>query len=113
MGGPDGKKQDIVSGHGTQKPIECMKRPIVNNSQPGDAVYDPFCGSGTTIIAAEMTGRRALAIEIEPRYVDVAVRRWEGFTQKRAVLAAGELDMTAAAAARGVPLPPALASKAA
>lgn len=63
-----------------------MKRPIENNSQPGDAVYEPFSGSGTTIIAAEMTGRRCLAVELNPAYVDVAVRRWQAFTGKSAVL---------------------------
>lgn len=80
-----GRENDGV--HPTQKPVECMKRPIENNSKPGDAVYDPFVGSGTTIIAAEMTGRIALAIEIEPIYVDVAVRRWQKFTGEKAVLA--------------------------
>ena len=50
-----------------------MKRPIENNSSPGQAVYDPFVGSGTTIIAAEMTGRACHAIEIDPAYVDVAI----------------------------------------
>jgi DNA modification methylase len=50
-------------------------------------VLDPFSGSGTTIIAAEKTGRRARAIEYEPKYVDVAVRRWQLFTGKQAVLA--------------------------
>jgi len=50
-------RDDSGHGHGTQKPVECMKRPIENNSSPGQAVYDPFLGSGTTIIAAEMTGR--------------------------------------------------------
>ena len=49
-----------------------MRRPIENNSSPGQAIYEPFCGSGTTIIAAEMTGRSCLAIEIDPAYVDVA-----------------------------------------
>jgi hypothetical protein len=44
------------TGHSTQKPVECMRRPIENNSSPGQAVYEPFCGSGTTIIAAAMTG---------------------------------------------------------
>jgi DNA modification methylase len=53
-----------------------MKRPIENNSSPGQAIYEPFCGSGTTIIAAEMTGRSCHAIELDPAYVDVAVRRW-------------------------------------
>ena len=51
------KPQKSETGHSTQKPVECMKRPIENNSAPGDAVYEPFSGSGTTIIAAEMTGR--------------------------------------------------------
>lgn len=73
------------TGHGTQKPVECMRRPILNNSKPGDAVYDPFVGSGTTIIAAEMTGRRCFAIEIDPVYVDVAVKRWENFSGQHAV----------------------------
>jgi DNA modification methylase len=67
------------TGHGTQKPVECMRRPIENNSSPGQAVYEPFSGSGTTIIAAEITGRVAHAIEIAPAYIDVAVRRWAGF----------------------------------
>ena len=52
-----------------------MRRPIVNNSEPGDAVYEPFCGSGTTIVAAETTGRLCLAMEISPAYCDVAVER--------------------------------------
>jgi len=74
------------TGHGTQKPVECMKRPIENNSSPGQAVYEPFSGSGTTIIAAEMTGRACHAIELNPAYVDVAVKRWQAFTGKAAVL---------------------------
>jgi DNA modification methylase len=52
----------------------------------GGAVYEPFCGTGTTIIAAEQLGRRCLAIELVPQYVDVAVRRWQEFTGRRAVL---------------------------
>lgn len=74
------------TGHSTQKPIECMKRPIENNSSPGQAVYEPFSGSGTTIIAAEMTGRACHAIELNPAYVDVAVRRWQEFTGQQAML---------------------------
>jgi DNA modification methylase len=74
------------TGHGTQKPVECMKRPIENNSSPGQAVYEPFSGSGTTIIAAEMTGRACHAIELSPDYVDVAVKRWQDFAGKHAVL---------------------------
>jgi DNA modification methylase len=74
------------TGHGTQKPVECMKRPIENNSSPGQAVYEPFSGSGTTIIAAEMTGRVAYAMELSPEYVDVAVKRWQEFTGETATL---------------------------
>jgi tRNA G10 N-methylase Trm11 len=57
-----------------------------NNSNPGQAVYDPFLGSGTTLIAAETTGRVCLGMELEPRYVDVAVRRWQAFTGLTACL---------------------------
>lgn len=92
------------TGHGTQKPIECMLRPIKNNSKPGDYVYEPFSGSGTTIIAGEMLGRRVLAMELKPEYVDVAVKRWEGFTKKSALLAAGERAWGEVAAERGAKL---------
>ena len=80
------KPRKSETGHSTQKPVECMKRPIENNSTPGQAVYEPFSGSGTTIIAAEMTGRQCLAIELAPEYVDVAVKRWQAFTGKEATL---------------------------
>ena len=80
--------QDTETIHGTQKPVECMRRPIENNSSPGHAIYEPFSGSGTTIIAAEMTGRACHAIELSPAYVDVAVRRWQAFTGQTATLAA-------------------------
>jgi len=63
-----------------------MRRPIENNSSPGQAVYEPFSGSGTTIIAAEMTGRACFAIELDPAYVDVAVLRWQAFTGETATL---------------------------
>ena len=74
-----------ASGHGTEKPVECMRRPIENNSSPGQAVYEPFSGSGTTIIAAEMTGRRCHAVELNPAYVDLAITRWQDFTGNAAV----------------------------
>ncbi|MGC4026246.1 MAG: site-specific DNA-methyltransferase [Mesorhizobium sp.] len=77
--------QKSETGHGTQKPVECMRRPILNNSNPGQSIYDPFLGSGTTIIAAEMTGRSGFGLEISPAYVDVCVRRWEAFTGETAV----------------------------
>ena len=80
------RDQDAETVHGTQKPVECMRRPILNNSSPGQAVYEPFMGSGTTLIAAETTGRVCLGIELNPAYVDVAVERWQRFTGKAAVL---------------------------
>ena len=76
------RDQDADTVHGTQKPVECMRRPILNNSSPGQAVYEPFMGSGTTLIAAETTGRVCLGIELNPAYVDVAVERWQRFTGK-------------------------------
>ena len=79
------KPQKSETGHSTQKPIDCMKRPIENNSSPGQAIYEPFSGSGTTIIAGEMTGRCVHAIELNPAYVDVAVTRWQDFTGKEAI----------------------------
>lgn len=79
------KPKKSETGHGTQKPVECMKRPIENNSSAGQAVYEPFSGSGTTIIAGEMTGRSIHAIELNPAYVDVAVKRWQEFTGEKAV----------------------------
>jgi DNA modification methylase len=79
------KPQKSETGHSTQKPVECMKRPIENNSSPGQAVYEPFSGSGTTIIAGEMTGRSIHAIELSPEYVDVAVKRWQDFTGQQAI----------------------------
>jgi site-specific DNA-methyltransferase (adenine-specific) len=104
-----GRKQSTVwfienvkndTGHGTQKPVECMKRPIENNSSPGQAVYDPFLGSGTTIIAAEMTGRCCHAIELSAPYVDVCVQRWEAFTGEDATLEADGRIFKAVAAER-------------
>ena len=79
------KPQKSETGHSTQKPVECMKRPIENNSSAGQAVYEPFSGSGTTIIAGEMLGRAIHAIELSPAYVDVAVKRWQEFTGLEAV----------------------------
>jgi tRNA G10 N-methylase Trm11 len=61
---------------------------MLNNSSPGQSVYEPFVGSGTTLIAAETIGRACFAIELEPRYVDVAIRRWQAFTGKSATLLA-------------------------
>lgn len=76
--------EDAETEHGTQKPAECMRRPMQNNSMPGDTVYEPFSGSGTTLIAAETIARICYAVELDPRYVDMAVRRWQAFTGKQA-----------------------------
>jgi DNA modification methylase len=86
--------------HGTQKPVECMKRPIENNSSPGQAIYEPFSGSGTTIIAAEITGRSCHAVELLPQYVDVAVQRWQAFTGESAKLETDGRSFAAVAAER-------------
>ncbi len=78
--------QDAKTPHSTQKPVECMRRPMRNNSGPGDAIYDPFLGSGTTLIAAETIERICFAVELEPQFVDVAIRRWQAFTGRDATL---------------------------
>ena len=82
------RDQDADTVHGTQKPVACMRRPIENNSSPGQAVYEPFSGSGTTIIAAEIAGRACHAVELSPAYVDVAMLRWQAFTGQQATLEA-------------------------
>ncbi|MDO5623039.1 MAG: site-specific DNA-methyltransferase, partial [Paracoccus sp. (in: a-proteobacteria)] len=80
------KDQDAETVHGTQKPVECMRRPMLNNSSPGQAVYEPFMGSGTTLIAAESCGRICLGVELNPAYVDVAVDRWQRFSGEAIIL---------------------------
>jgi DNA modification methylase len=77
--------QDAETKHATQKPVECMRRPMLNNSSPGQAVYEPFLGSGTTLIAPQSCGRVCLGVEIDPLFVDLAVRRWQAFTGETAV----------------------------
>lgn len=75
---------DGSTGHSTQKPVECMQRPMLCNSEKGDAVYEPFSGSGSTLIAGDLCDRRVLAMELNPAYVDVAVRRWQNLTGETA-----------------------------
>jgi len=82
MGGSKEEKCD----HPTQKPVELMRRPILNHTKRGEVVYDPFLGSGTTLIAAEMTERVCYGIELDPKYVDVICQRFHGFTSKHAKL---------------------------
>jgi DNA modification methylase len=62
------------------KPVELVARALANSSRPGDLVYEPFAGSGSTVIAAEQTRRRCVALEIDPRYAQVAIERWSAFT---------------------------------
>jgi DNA modification methylase len=81
-----GNVEDADTRHSTQKPVECMARPIRNSTKNGDAVYDPFLGSGTSLIAAEGLGRIAVGIDIEPAWVDVAVRRWQLYSGGAALL---------------------------
>ncbi|MFN3624484.1 MAG: site-specific DNA-methyltransferase [Hyphomicrobium sp.] len=80
-------ENDEATEHGTQKPVECMRRPIVNNSAKGELVYEPFAGSGSTLIAAESVGRVCLAMEIDPRYCDVIIGRWQRYAQGKGTLA--------------------------
>ncbi|MBG1252185.1 site-specific DNA-methyltransferase [Burkholderia pseudomallei] len=70
--------------HPTMKPVELVERAVRNSSRTGDIVLDPFGGSGTTLIACEKTSRRARLIELDPKYVDVIVRRWQDWTGRRA-----------------------------
>jgi DNA modification methylase len=79
-------RADELAMHPTVKPVLLVADAIKDVSKRKAIVLDPFGGSGTTIIAAEKTGRRARAIELDPKYVDVAVRRWERYTGKTAVL---------------------------
>jgi DNA modification methylase len=94
------KAQDAETVHGTQKPVECMRRPMLNNSSIGQAVYEPFMGSGTTLIAAETCQRACLGIELNPAYVDVAVQRWQHLTGEKAILDGEGADFDTVAAAR-------------
>jgi len=75
------QKNDL---HPTMKPVELVERAIRNSSRPGDIVLDPFGGSGTTLIAAEKTGRIGWLIELDPKYVDVIVRRWQDWSGREA-----------------------------
>ena len=74
----------IGMSHNTMKPVELVERAIRNSSRPGDLVLDAFGGSGTTLIAAEKSGRHARLMELDPKYVDTIVRRWQDYTGKNA-----------------------------
>jgi DNA modification methylase len=73
--------------HPTTKPVELIERAVLNSSNAGTIVFEPFGGSGSTLIACEKTGRKARLMELDPKYCDVIVKRWEEFTGKQAILA--------------------------
>jgi DNA modification methylase len=79
----------VKEDHPTQKPLVLFETPIRNHLKPGGSLYDPFLGSGTALIAAERTGTICHAIEIDPIYVEVALRRWERFSGAAAVRVGG------------------------
>jgi DNA modification methylase len=81
----EGKARVVGNEHPTQKPVELFARPIRRHTKPGAVCFEPFSGSGSQIIACEQTGRRCRAMELEPVFVEVAVRRWEAFTGKKGV----------------------------
>ena len=82
-----GRDADPKVDHPAQKPVVLFDRPIRNHLHAGEAVYDPFLGSGTTLIAAELSHRRCYGLEIDPRYAQVAIERWQAVTGRQAVLA--------------------------
>ena len=81
--------ENAPTPHATQKPVAVFEPPVRNHTEPGDAIYDPFCGSGTSIIAAEKWDRACYALELTPAYAQVIIDRWEAFTGERAVKLAG------------------------
>ena len=82
MGSSDEQKFD----HPTQKPIDLMRRPILNHLKRGEIVYEPFLGSGTTLAAAEITERVCCGMELDPKYIDVVIQRWQTLSGKQATL---------------------------
>lgn len=75
---------DVPTGHGTQKPARLFQIPLINHTRAGDLVYDPFVGSGTTLVAAESLGRVAVVMDIDPLYVQATISRWEALTGLKA-----------------------------
>jgi DNA modification methylase len=80
-----GDGADAPADHPTQKPVLLFETPIRNHIRPGEALYDPFCGSGTSLIAAERTGRRCYALELDPAVAQGAIERWQRYTGRLAV----------------------------
>jgi DNA modification methylase len=87
--------------HPTMKPVELVERALRNSSKTRDTILDPFGGSGTTLIACERANRQARVIELDPRYCDVIIRRWQEFTGQEAELDSDGRTYSAVAAERG------------
>jgi DNA modification methylase len=97
MGASDEEKQD----HPTQKPVELMLRPLLNHSKRNEWVYEPFLGSGTTLAAAEQSDRLCCGMELDPKYVDVVIQRWQSLSGQVAYLDADGRSFAEIAVARG------------
>jgi DNA modification methylase len=97
------KRMKELTMHPTVKPVALVADAMRDCSKRGAIVLDPFCGSGTTLIAAQKTGRRGRGIELDPQYVDTAIRRWEKFTGQTARLSDTGQTLSELAVSRGVP----------
>ena len=97
----EGVEEGLGAVHPTIKAVELIRRPIEWHTRPDELIYEPFAGSGTAIIAAEMTGRRCNALELAPQFVDVGVTRWQNYTGREATLAGDGRTFTEIAAERG------------
>lgn len=86
IGGNRPTDADARTPHSTQKPVRLVEIPLLNHTIAGDAIYDPFVGSGTSVIAAEKLGRVAYAMDLDPRYVQLTIDRWEAYSGQRAVV---------------------------
>jgi len=108
----EGKARPVGNEHPTQKPVEIFARPMRKHTRPGDVCYEPFSGSGSQLVAAEQLSRSCFAMELEPVFVDVAIRRWQRLTGQAARLGADGPTWAETAAARGVSIeePPCPAS---
>jgi hypothetical protein len=95
---------DDLSMHPTVKPLALVADAILDASYRGGIILDPFIGSGTTILAAQQTGRIARGMEIDPRYVDTAIHRWKATTGQEAIHSSTGLSFTALAETRGANL---------
>jgi len=98
----EGKSRPIGNEHPTQKPVEIFARPLRKHTRPGDVCYEPFSGSGSQLIAAEQLGRCCFGMELEPVFVDVAIRRWQTLTGQAARLTGNGRSWAEVAGDRGV-----------